>query len=308
MHVRYLSLVLISMLGVSGCGGGGDSDSGGSSIIPNTDIPSIEHNTDTTQKRQVPEPFAGSYGAVINSDLKDIYKTDLFMSTIVNNDGEFWMIYTNNGFLYSAGDLVFGLVNGTFEKSSNPNFTSLSSNATDYSFTSNSVSTRSIDLDSRSNGGADFTFFENIIVEDVSNPEGFQEELRYPVFLNYNEGNSTDKLEDYKGMYQGALVTTNTRNKASLVTNNISQGRMKYSIVDEQGCTIDGYIIFDPKSIYLRVDGNVDNPAITCPLEAGKVHGLVTKDRYDSKTLILVNDDNKEAYVFSVVSQATKYL
>lgn len=296
MNIRYLSLALASMLAISGCGGSdGDSENSVSPAIP-------DETVDKVPQRQEPEPFAGSYGAVINSDLKDIYKTDLFMSTIVNNDGEFWMIYTNNGFLYSAGDLVFGLINGKFKKSSNPNFTSLSSNATDYSFTSNTIGTRSIDLDLGRQNGADFTFFENIVYEDASNPDGFQEELQYPVFLNYNEGNSTDQLKDYKGVYQGALVTTSMRNKASLVTNDISQGKMGYSIIDEKGCVIKGNITFDPKSIYLRVDGNVENSAITCPLEAGKVHGLVTKDRYDAKTLILVNDDNEEAYVFSVVN------
>ncbi|MBF4489992.1 hypothetical protein IOD06_08835 [Psychrobacter sp. N25K4-3-2] len=301
MNVRYSSLLLVSILALSGCGGGSDSDSGDSSVTPNTGSPSVEQNTNT-QQRQEPEPFAGSYSGVINSDLKDIYNTYLSMSTIVNNDGEFWMVYTNNGFIYNANDLVFGLINGKFKKSSNPNFTSLSSNATDYSFTSNSVGTRSIDLDLGRQNGADFTFFETVVYEDVSNPEGFEEELRYPVFLDYNQGNSTDKLEDYKGVYQGALVTTSTRSTASMVTNAISKGRMGYSIVDEQGCIIEGDITFDPKSIYLRVDGNVDNSAITCHLEEGKVHGLVTKDDDKSKVLMLVNDDNKEAYVFSVVS------
>ena len=294
MNKRYLSLALASMLALYGCGGG-DGDSSDATTTP-------EKIVDEPQQRQDPEAFAGSYGAVINSSLKDIYKTDLFMSTIVNNDGEFWTIYTNNGFIYSAEDLVFGLINGKFNKSDNLNLTSLSSNATDYSFTSNSINARSIDFDSRGASGANFTFFEPIVYEDASNPDGFQEELQYPVFLNYNEGNSTDQLKDYRGVYQGALVTTSTRNKASLVTSDISKGKMAYSIIDEQGCTIKGYITFDPKSVYLRVDGDVDNSSTACALEAGEVHGLITKDRDESKTLVLVNDDSEEAYVFSVIS------
>ncbi|SJN42754.1 hypothetical protein [Psychrobacter sp. JB385] len=294
MNTRYSSLVLASVLALSGCG----SDDSGSGTSP---TPS-EEVVDKVAQRQEPESFAGSYGTVINRALEDIYKTNLYMSTIVNNDGEYWMIYTNNGFIYNPNDLVFGLINGKFKESSAPNATSLSSRATDYSFTNNSISTRSIDLESRSDGDAYFTFLETVVYEDESNPEGFEEEVWYPVFLNRTEGNSTDQLKDYKGMYQGALVTTNTRNKASLVTDNISQGKMRYSIVDEQGCIIAGNIIFDPKSVYLRVDGVVDNSAVTCLIKAGKAHGLVTKDRYDAKTLILVNDDNEEAYVFSVIS------
>lgn len=294
MNIRYSSLVLASVLALSGCG----SDDSGSGTSP---TPS-EEVVDKVAQRQEPESFAGSYGTVINRALEDIYKTNLYMSTIVNNDGEYWMIYTNNGFIYNPNDLVFGLINGKFKESSVPNATSLSSRATDYSFTNNSISTRSIDLESRSDGDAYFTFLETVVYEDESNPEGFEEEVWYPVFLNRTEGNSTDQLKDYKGMYQGVLVTTNTRNKASLVTDNISQSKMRYSIVDEQGCIIAGNIIFDPKSVYLRVDGVVDNSAVTCLIKAGKAHGLVTKDRYDAKTLILVNDDNEEAYVFSVIS------
>lgn len=298
MNVRYLSLFLVSMLAVSGCGGDSDSDSGDSAVTANPGMP----NTGITQKRQEPEPFAGSYGRVINSDLKEIYKTDLFMSTIVNNDGEFWKVYTNNGFTYNANNLVFGLINGKFEKSSSPNVTTLSSNANDYNFTSNTIQLRSINLDFGRKDGAYFTFYEDRFSTGGLDSDDLQDQDQYPVFLNYNEGNSTDQLKDYKGVYQGALVTTRTRNTASLVTNDISQGKMGYSIVDEKGCIIKGNITFDPKSVYLHVDGEADSSAITCNIKEGKVHGLVTKDRYDSKTLILVNDDNEEAYVFSVIS------
>ena len=294
MKIRYLSLALASVLALSGCGSD-DSGSGVSSTPPKEVV-------DKTPQRQEPESFAGSYSGIINSDLKDIYNTSLSMSTIVNNDGEFWMVYTNNGFIYNPNNLVFGLVNGKFKKSDNPNVTSLSSNATDYSFTSNSISRRLIDLDPMPYSGADFTFFETVVYEDEFNPEGFEEELRYPVFLNYDQGNFKDQLKDYKGVYQGALVTTSTRSTASMVTNDISKGKMGYSIVDEHGCIIAGNITFDPKSIYLRVDGNVDNSAATCFLESGKVHGLVSKDDEKSKVLMLVNDDNEEAYVFSVIS------
>lgn len=290
MNIRYLSLALAFVVALSGCGGGDSSSE------------TLEKPVNDTLTRQEPASFAGSYGGVIGSALKDFYNTSLSMSTIVNNDGEFWMTYSNLGFIHSAEseNLTFGLIHGKFEKSDALYIDTLSTNATDYSFTSHNTSSRLIDFDLGGTQGAEFTFFDTMVYEDPSYPEGFTELVPYSVYLDYDQGNSTDQLKDYEGVYQGALVTTHTSNTASMVTNTVSTNKMGYSIIDEQGCIIEGDISFDPKSIYLRADGNVNSSADTCLLEEGAVHGLVSKDDDNSKVLILVSDDNNDAYVFSV--------
>ncbi len=292
MNIRYSSLLLASILALSGCGS--DSDSNASVNEPTTpEQPNPEQPLPEETENQV---FGFAFDGT--TDLSNLYGTDAVVQRlVVDTSGEYWLI--NNNTIDANGEQldplpsksVIGLTHGKFgEEMADGYYPSLS---TDFI--------------------TDFTAFNSMrSVFNLGAKAVNDDTLK--LMYQYSSGNSTtinsnaslikndipmkESIEQQIGQYTGTLIgASDGRFGLGLGTLTINANGT-FSIIDTRQCMIQGTLDNSTDSKFTVVNVTIDASSERCPLENGEAEGIRLIDK-EGGTIVFTTPNDNNGYIFN---------
>lgn len=292
MDIRYSSLLLASILALSGCGS--DSDSNASVNEPTIpEQPNPEQPLPEETQNQV---FGFAFDGTTN--LSNIYAADsVVQRLVVDTNGEYWLI--NNNTIDAQGEQLdplpikpfIGLTHGRFSAEMvDGHYPSTSTDFTTNFIAFNSIrSVFNLSAEPVTDDKVRLTYKDNSGNTTAINSNALLVKSSIPI---------KESIDQQIGQYTGALTGAPDGLFGLGVGTLTINANGTFSIVDTRQCLIQGTLDNSTNSKFTIVNATIDASSQKCPLEDGEAKGIRLIDE-EGGTIVLTTPNDNSGYIFN---------